>query len=509
MGYLISNFIDGTYWISSTSVLVACLSLAGAWTAARHWTSPWKKPRYPTINREEWDLFRHRATQQYITEARTLIKRGLHKYRGPFTIITTGEPVLVLPPQYTKAVSEHPALSFGDYAQNDNLAFRTWTFSAAKSISVLPEPVLKGLSRKIPTLINTISSEVSDCLDEMWETTPDWHEIPIKQNIIPCIARLTSRIFLGPTISSNPEWIQTASDYTVDIFLALERVKRWPRPLYFLAEILEPACWKARAQYATAARILQPFLQNREESLAQDQAVPEDSIEWIRNFATRKLCSDVDNQLGLTITSVHTMADLLTQAIINLCVYPDIVPALRAETVRLVQKNADGMIDKSALNDADLLDSFLKETQRLKPFASAALFRRASCDVRLDDEVFLHKGQNVCVAHRMWDEERYEGAETFKYDRWVRCGGEAGEGLHKRLVATSEDFTAFGHGRHACPGRFFAAAGIKIALMQILLRYDLKPLEWEEGDLVEHGFSMTTNPAKKIFVRRRGGVGDV
>jgi cytochrome P450 len=36
------------------------------------------------------------------------------------------------------------------------------------------------------------------------------------------------------------------------------------------------------------------------------------------------------------------------------------------------------------------------------------------------------------------------------------------------LVTTSEAFLAFGHGRHACPGRFFAAQEMKLMLAYVL-----------------------------------------
>jgi cytochrome P450 len=35
----------------------------------------------------------------------------------------------------------------------------------------------------------------------------------------------------------------------------------------------------------------------------------------------------------------------------------------------------------------------------------------------------------------------------------------------------------FGHGQHACPGRFFASNEIKVALCHILLKYDLDLLD--------------------------------
>jgi cytochrome P450 len=37
----------------------------------------------------------------------------------------------------------------------------------------------------------------------------------------------------------------------------------------------------------------------------------------------------------------------------------------------------------------------------------------------------------------------------------------------------SDHFLAWGHGRHACPGRFFAAHLMKIMLAHVLVNYDI------------------------------------
>lgn len=38
----------------------------------------------------------------------------------------------------------------------------------------------------------------------------------------------------------------------------------------------------------------------------------------------------------------------------------------------------------------------------------------------------------------------------------------------------SDKFLAWGHGRHACPGRFFATYLMKIMLAHVLVHYDVK-----------------------------------
>lgn len=54
------------------------------------------------------------------------------------------------------------------------------------------------------------------------------------------------------------------------------------------------------------------------------------------------------------------MTDLLTRALFRLCTFPEIVPRLRDEFLRVVAKF--GMANY-ALNEAHLLNSFVKKTQ--------------------------------------------------------------------------------------------------------------------------------------------------
>lgn len=63
---------------------------------------------------------------------------------------------------------------------------------------------------------------------------------------------------------------------------------------------------------------------------------------------------------------------------------------------------------------------------------------------------------------------------------------------------------AFGYGRHACPGRFFAANEIKLICAQILLNYDLKLPEGVSGRYanLHSGLTVSPDPTKTIKIRR-------
>lgn len=43
----------------------------------------------------------------------------------------------------------------------------------------------------------------------------------------------------------------------------------------------------------------------------------------------------------------------------------------------------------------------------------------------------------------------------------------------QKTVTTSSQYIAFGHGRHACPGRFFAVDELKAMFAHVLLAYDI------------------------------------
>lgn len=72
------------------------------------------------------------------------------------------------------------------------------------------------------------------------------------------------------------------------------------------------------------------------------------------------------------------------------------------------------------------------------------------------------------------------------------------------FVSTSEKHFGFGHGSHACPGRFFAANEVKIALAHLLLKYDWKLPEGAD-DPQPSSFSMifVADPNAVLLIRRR------
>lgn len=67
---------------------------------------------------------------------------------------------------------------------------------------------------------------------------------------------------------------------------------------------------------------------------------------------------------------------------------------------------------------------------------------------------------------------------------------------------TDINFAAWGIGRHACPGRFFAVDLIKVVLNYVLMNYEVQPLE-ERPENIWIEYNVIPSPPAKLSVKRR------
>jgi cytochrome P450 len=80
-----------------------------------------------------------------------------------------------------------------------------------------------------------------------------------------------------------------------------------------------------------------------------------------------------------------------------------------------------------------------------------------------------------------------------------------------QFVTTSAESISFGHGNHACPGRFFASNEIKVVLIELLrnwnfrLKGDVLGLGGEDKrpENVEYKMTVAPNQTAEIEFRRR------
>jgi cytochrome P450 len=98
------------------------------------------------------------------------------------------------------------------------------------------------------------------------------------------------------------------------------------------------------------------------------------------------------------------------------------------------------------------------------------------------------------------DSEKFDGFRHYN----LRRNGSATDHARNQFVTTNEMNLAFGYGRHACPGRFFAANEMKLIIARLILGYDIKMPEGltERYDQVEIGKTTMPHPAKPLLLKK-------
>ncbi|MCJ1447703.1 MAG: hypothetical protein MMC23_008214 [Stictis urceolatum] len=356
--------------------------------------------------------------------------------------------------------------------------------------------------------VQRFSEHITEALATSWPTTNSWTSISWSTDAVTFIGRMSASMFVGPRLSRSKEWQDLTITYTQNMFQATRALRSWPAPLRPLVHWFLPECIKCRAERRRANGILQRELDAREEDRKQAEAEGknlekhQDTVQWMQDASKGRNFDPVDAQLAFAMAALHTTTELLKQSLMDIAQHPDLIAPLREEIGAAV---AESGWTTAGVFKMHLLDSVIKETQRLKPGSLVNLERRALKDIVLPNGTTLPKGTHVAVdTSEMWSPERYDDPDVFDGYRALRRREKGGkEGSAVSLVASSADHFAFGMGKPVCPGRFFAAHEIKVALAKILLGWDVRLEEGWMPKMVEFGFEMLADMAPRVEVRRR------
>lgn len=343
------------------------------------------------------------------------------------------------------------------------------------------------------------------------------------------MARITSRIFLGSEMCRNPHWLRITTTYAVIAFRAVEELRLWPSWLRSTVQWFLPNCSAARTLVQEARDLINPLLAKRRDEKAEatqrgEKRVYNDAIEWLEQTAREKqlIYDPACAQLSLSVAALHSTTDFFTQVMLDIANHPDLIEPLRTEIISVLGQEG---WSKQSLYNLKIMDSVLKESQRMKPisvgasisndgiflstadqeFSFLASMRRfATTDIKLSDGTVLPKNSLTLVsAQNHWHPDSYEKPNTFDGYRFYNMRQQPGMQNKAHLVSVSPDHMGFGYGLHACPGRFFASEEIKLAMCHILLKYDFKPVPGSNMKPRQNGLSMNASPTARLAVRRR------
>lgn len=184
------------------------------------------------------------------------------------------------------------------------------------------------------------------------------------------VSAISSRIFLGDELCRHKLWLETTSQYTLMSFKAIKALRQYPRILVPIVHWFLPECQESRRLLKECQVIIQEVLDRRraEKTAAAKEGRPilrpDDAVEWAEQESKGEAYDPAVYQIALSLAAIHTTTDLLTQTLLNIVQQPGLIEELRAEVIEVFRR--DGM-GKTALFNLKLMDSVLKETQRLKP----------------------------------------------------------------------------------------------------------------------------------------------
>lgn len=194
----------------------------------------------------------------------------------------------------------------------------------------------------------------------------------MRSTILIFVAQISSRVFLGEELCRNEAWLKITREYAATMFPAADALRMYPAGIVrHIAARLLPVCRAASAQVAEARSILRPVLEKR--ASAKKAAAAEgktiefnDAIEWFTNAAakTKTEYDPAAMQIFLSLAAIHTTSDLMNQIMTDLAEHPEVVEDLRKEVKQVL---SDGGWKKTSLTSMKLMDSVIKESQRLKP----------------------------------------------------------------------------------------------------------------------------------------------
>ena len=133
--------------------------------------------------------------------------------------------------------------------------------------------------------------------------------------------------------------------------------------------------------------------------------------------------------------------------------------------------------------------------------------RVAVNDFTFSDGTTIPRGTLVSVsAHNAHSNDKvYEDPLRFDGFRFSKMR----EGSAKKvgMVSSSPDYVSFGHGRHICPGRYFAACEMKLMFAHIVTTYDVR---LEIGGVRPQDMwvmtSCSPNPNTNVLFRKRADI---
>lgn len=151
----------------------------------------------------------------------------------------------------------------------------------------------------------------------------------------------------------------------------------------------------------------------------------------------------------------------------------------------------------------------MRESQRVTPDSLISQNRKITAPHGITLSNSLHIPEGIFVTapsgQLCRDPTVHDNPDQFDGLRFYRLRQKPGNESKHQFVTTNSQNLIFGHGKHACPGRFFASNEIKIFLLYTLLNYEMRLPDGktERPTNIMRGVTCMPDPTVEIEFRKR------
>ncbi|EOA82545.1 uncharacterized protein SETTUDRAFT_34108 [Exserohilum turcica Et28A] len=455
-----------------------------------------RRSPFPPVNQYPGDFLNRKAYREYSQNAESLIAQGLAKHKGPITLRAPNAEKIILPASLTAWVKSNKDLDHRELVRQDFYAGLPG-FEVQDALHSRGDLLLDMVRTKLgqnDSIMPTVNASLAKAMQIHFGEGEDWHPIDWQKDTTGIISRAASSIFIGPELCDDPEWLEIIQGYVGAFFTAVNELHAYPAWTRPIVQRFLPNAANCRKYMARARVITKELLEKRQKEIKKAQlegrAPPEynDALTWTQAVSDSTL-DPGEIQLSLAMAALFTTSELFRQVLIDIASNPSIIEPLKQEILQQISTHG---ITVAATNNMVLMDSVLKESQRLSA-ACVGLERVALKDLTMPDGNKLPRGSHIMVdCQDLWNPAGYPNPEQFDGYRFLRKR-EAGDKF-SQFVQSGPDYSVFGGGRHTCPGRYFANNELKLAMAHILLKYDIRVANSHQSKPMQMGVYRMVDP---------------
>ncbi|EKM51971.1 uncharacterized protein PHACADRAFT_128033 [Phanerochaete carnosa HHB-10118-sp] len=480
-----------------------------------NWLKEHKASEYPLISNvpalgptapllSYWGAFR------FMISCQEMLAEGHAKFGGsPFRIATRR--------YWHYIVSDPKLLDELRRAPDDEMSFavavsEALEFEYALGVAALKDtyhvPIIKTtLTRNLSYLYGAIYDEICNAFADCIPAKDEWIAMPAMDTVMQVVARTSARIFVGLPLCRNQEFLDISVNYTTDVVktgLILNIVPVFLKPT--ANRLINRVDRTIDRTYALLSSTMEERRAMMEQCGDEWTDKPNDLLQWLMEAAEgveREPRALAARLLMVCFAAIHTTSMSFTHALYHLAAHPEYMKPLREDVEAIVAEHG---WSKDSLQKMRKVDSFLKECQRFQGIGIVFLERKVLKDYTFSDGTFIPKGSCVSTSKMATHDQReyYDDPCVFKPWRFSDMPDETGEGTKYQLANTSMKFLPFGVGKHACPGRYFAANELKTMMAHLVMTYDVRMEKpGEIPRVLRFGTTTSPNRTAKVLFRKR------